>query len=140
MIPAEISAAATDLASDGWVKVGRIQDLPMLEGRRTTIEGRRVAVFRLLNDELAVIDATCPHKGGTLQDGLVADNCVTCPLHDRRIDLSTGEMIGYEDSVAVHEVHKAGDDIWVRLSATPETPTEAERAAASDATPAAAAV
>lgn len=114
-IPAEISAAATDLASDGWVKVGRLQDLPLLEGRRTTIAGRKVAVFRLLDDELSVIDAVCPHKAGPLQDGLVADNCVTCPLHDRRIDLSTGQMIGFEERVAVHEVHRAGDDIWVRL-------------------------
>ncbi|MBJ7473150.1 MAG: nitrite reductase (NAD(P)H) small subunit [Solirubrobacteraceae bacterium] len=127
MIPAEISAAATDLASDGWVKVGRVQDLPVLEGRRTTIEGRRVAVFRLL-DGLAAIDATCPHKAGPLQDGLVADNCVTCPLHDRRIDLSTGQMIGYDDAVAVHEVHQHGDEVWVRLSQVPQTPTEAERA------------
>lgn len=115
-IPAAISAASTDLASDGWVRVGRIDDLPLLEGRRTTIDGHRVAVFRLL-DGLAAIDAVCPHKAGPLQDGLVADNCVTCPLHDRRIDLSTGEMIGYDESVAVHEVHQAGDDVWVRLAA-----------------------
>ena len=114
-IPAAISAAATDLASDGWVRVGRIQDLPMLEGRRTTIAGRKIAVFRLLEDELAVIDAVCPHKAGPLQDGLVADNCVTCPLHDRRINLATGQMIGFEETVAVHEVHRADDDIWVRL-------------------------
>jgi nitrite reductase (NADH) small subunit len=135
MIPAEITAAATDLASDGWVRVGRLQDLPVLEGRRTTIDGRRVAVFRMLDDALSAIDATCPHKAGPLQDGLVADNCVTCPLHDRRIDLSTGQMIGYDDSVAVHEVHQAGGDVWVRLSSTPQTLTEAERAG--DAAPAA---
>ena len=127
MIPAEISTAATDMASDGWVRVGRLQDLPVLEGRRTTIAGRRVAVFRLL-DGLAAIDATCPHKAGPLQDGLVADNCVTCPLHDRRIDLSTGQMIGYDDTVAVHEVLQTGDDVWVRLSSTPQTLSEAERA------------
>lgn len=128
-IPTAISAAATDLASDGWVRVGRVDDLPMLEGRRTTIDGRRVAVFRLTGDELAAIDATCPHRGGPLQDGLVADNCVTCPLHDRRIDLTTGQMVGHDDVVAVHEVHRAGDEIWVRLSQTPELAPEAERAA-----------
>jgi len=115
-IPANVTAAATDLGSQGWFRVGMVDDLPMLEGRRTTIDGRRVAVFRL-QDGLAAIDATCPHKGGPLQDGLVADSCVTCPLHDRRIDLRTGEMIGYDGAVAVHEVHLDGDDVWVRLAA-----------------------
>src|SRR5688500_336157 len=92
----------------------------MLEGRRTTVAGRTVAVFPLLDDELRVVVTVCPHKAGPLQDGLVADNCVTCPLHDRRVDLSTGQMIGFEETVAVHEVHLAGDDIWVRLVADAE--------------------
>ncbi|MBO9533199.1 MAG: nitrite reductase (NAD(P)H) small subunit [Solirubrobacteraceae bacterium] len=116
MIPAEIAAAATDLASAGWLKVGTVHDIPELEGRRTTIDGHKVAVFRLL-DGFAAIDAECPHKRGPLQDGLVADGCVTCPLHDRRIDLETGDVIGHEgEGVAVHEVHVVGDDLWVRLA------------------------
>lgn len=115
-LPTSIATAATDHASDGWVRVARLDDLPLLEGRRTTINGHRVAVFRL-NDGLAAIDADCPHRRGPLQDGLVADSCVTCPLHDRRFDLRTGEMVGGGDSVAVHEVHLDGEDVWVRLSA-----------------------
>ncbi|MFT4035282.1 MAG: nitrite reductase small subunit NirD [Patulibacter sp.] len=119
-IPATVAAAATDLASDGWVRVGRTDDLPMLEGRRTTINGHRVAVFRLPTG-FAAIDAVCPHKAGPLQDGLVADNCVTCPLHDRRFDLTTGEVVGGgEGSVAVHEVHVAGSELWVRMRADRE--------------------
>lgn len=115
-IPADIAAAATDLASAGWVLVGTVADLPMLEGRRITIDGRRVAVFRLPSG-FAAIDAECPHRRGPLQDGLVADGCVTCPLHDRRIDLRTGEVQGHDgETVAVHEMHIDGDDLWVRLS------------------------
>jgi nitrite reductase (NADH) small subunit len=117
MIPTEIAAAATDLASAGWVKVATVDDVPPFEGRRTTIEGRKVAVFRL-SDGFAAIDAECPHKQGPLQDGLVAGDCVTCPLHDRRISLTTGLVEGHEgESVGVHEVHVDGDDLWVRLTA-----------------------
>lgn len=116
--PATLSPA--DLEQDGWVHVGRFDDVPLLEGRRTTIGTRRVAVFRL-PDGLAAIDATCPHRGGPLQDGLVADNCVTCPLHDRRIDLSTGAVQGHDEHVAVHEVVRVGDDLWVRVDG-PGTP------------------
>jgi nitrite reductase (NADH) small subunit len=104
----------TRLSEEGWVHVGVVDDVPLLEGRRTTIAGRRVALFRLLNG-LAAIDADCPHQGGPLQDGLVADSCVTCPLHDRRIDLTTGAMIGGGGAVTVHEVHVDGPDVWLRL-------------------------
>ncbi|MDQ8043171.1 MAG: Rieske 2Fe-2S domain-containing protein [Solirubrobacteraceae bacterium] len=110
---------AAGLTAEGWVRVGRLADLPMLEGRRTTIAGRRVAVFRLAGDALAAIDATCPHKGGPLQDGLVADDCVTCPLHDRRVDLTTGQMLGHDDVVAVHGVQLVGGDVWVRVAEGP---------------------
>ena len=104
------------LYAEGWLHVCSLGDLPFMEGRRTTIDGRRVAIFRL-PDRLAAIDADCPHRGGPLQDGLVADSCVTCPLHDRRFNLDTGDMLGYEGGVAVHETLIDGAlGVWVRLA------------------------
>ena len=75
-----------------WTRVGRIDDIPLLEGRSTSVDGRRIAIFRLL-DGFAAIDAHCPHAAGPLADGIVADSCVTCPLHGRRFDLATGEAL-----------------------------------------------
>ena len=45
-------------------------------------------------DGFRAIDGNCPHRGGPLSDGLVADSCVTCPLHNWRVDLTTGEVVG----------------------------------------------
>jgi nitrite reductase (NADH) small subunit len=98
----------------GWTRVGSAGDVPELEGRSVEIAGRRIAVFRL-PDGWAAIDAACPHRGGPLQDGLVADRCVTCPLHNRRFDLRTGEQQGGADSVAVHEVQERDGDLYVRV-------------------------
>ena len=102
-------------AIDTWVRVGRVEDVPPLEGRSVLVEGRRVAVFRL-PDGWAAIDAACPHLGGPLGDGLVAERCVTCPLHGRRFDLVTGEQHGGDDVVAVHEVAERDGALWVRLA------------------------
>lgn len=99
-------------------RIARAADVPMLEGRTVTIRShppRRVAVFRLL-DGWAAIDAACPHKGGPLQDGIVGDACVTCPLHGRRFDLRTGQQVGGEDRVAVHEVVERDGELWLRLA------------------------
>jgi nitrite reductase (NADH) small subunit len=97
-----------------WTCVGRVEDIPLLEGRSTSVDGRRIAIFRLL-DGLAAIDAHCPHAAGPLADGIVADACVTCPLHGRRFDLATGHALNGPEAVAVHEVREHEGEIWVRL-------------------------
>lgn len=99
-----------------WVPVGGIEDVPMLEGRSVEIDGRRIAVFRLPAG-WAAIDGACPHLAGPLSDGIVADSCVTCPLHGRRFDLLSGEQIGGDDTVAVHDIEERDGLVWVRLSA-----------------------
>lgn len=76
-----------------WIRIGRAADVPALEGRSVSFAGTRVAVFRL-PDGWAAVQHACPHAGGPLADGIVADACVTCPLHGRRFDLRTGAQQG----------------------------------------------
>lgn len=98
-----------------WTRITSPDDVPVLEGRSITVAGRRIAVYRL-PDGWAATDAACPHAGGPLQDGIVADSCVTCPLHQRRFDLRTGVQIGGTDVVAVPEVEERDGALWVRLA------------------------
>jgi nitrite reductase (NADH) small subunit len=95
------------------VAVGRVEDVPRFEGRPVTVAGRRIAIFNTPSGVRALEDA-CPHKGGPLSDGLVGDGCVVCPLHNRRIDLVTGEMDGDagERAVVVPVVERAG---WIYI-------------------------
>jgi nitrite reductase (NADH) small subunit len=105
----------TAVADPAWTLVGRVEDIPFLEGRSVTVHGRRIAIFRLPTG-LAAIDAHCPHAAGPLADGIVADSCVTCPLHGRRFDLETGLASNGPESVAVHEVHERSGELWIRLA------------------------
>jgi len=89
-----------------WVRVGRAADVPMLEGRSVSVDGRRIAVFRLPGG-WAAIDHACPHRGGPLGDGVVAERCVTCPLHNQRFSLETGARIdGEGPGVRTYEVRE----------------------------------
>ncbi len=100
---------------NGWVRIGTVDDVPVLEGRSVTVGDRRIAVFRLNDGSFRAIDAECPHAGGPLADGIVADACVTCPLHNRRFDLSTGRSDGPEQ-VDVHEVDVRDGELWLRVA------------------------
>jgi nitrite reductase (NADH) small subunit len=78
------------IVGEEWLRIGRAADVPLLEGRSVEVGERRIAVFRLA-DRWVAIDHACPHQGGPLSDGIVAEDCVICPLHNQRFSLSTGE-------------------------------------------------
>lgn len=98
------------------IRVGSVEDVPLLEGRSVAVGDRRIAVFRTARGFHA-LDAACPHRGGPLADGLVADSCVTCPLHGWRFELRSGAALGAHPGVAVHEVLERDGELWVRLAA-----------------------
>ena len=98
------------------IHVGRVEDVPLLEGRSVAVGDRRIAVFRTAQGFHALDDA-CPHRGGPLADGLVADSCVTCPLHGWRFELSGGAALGAHPGVTAHEVLERDGELWVRLAA-----------------------
>ena len=63
------------------VAVGRVDDIPLGEGRAFVVDGEQVAVFRLRDGTLHATQAACPHAGGPLADGQTDVNVLVCPLH-----------------------------------------------------------
>ena len=95
------------------VAVGRVEDVPLNEGKTVTVAGRAIALFHT-DTGFKAIAATCPHRGGPLADGLVGGGVVICPLHGWRIDLSCGEVVaGGQGSVPVYPVVER--DGWLYL-------------------------
>ncbi|MEW6582924.1 MAG: Rieske 2Fe-2S domain-containing protein [Actinomycetota bacterium] len=99
------------------VRLGPVDGIPPGEGRRFTVAGRDIAVFRLRDGRVLATDARCPHRGGPLEDGLVGMDVVVCPLHARRFSLVTGAADGEGCAVATHPVRVEGGDVVVALSA-----------------------
>ncbi|KQS59535.1 (2Fe-2S)-binding protein [Geodermatophilus sp. Leaf369] len=61
--------------------VGRVDEVPVGEGRAFSVGGTAVAVFRLRDGSLRAVAAVCPHAGGPLADGQSDARVVVCPLH-----------------------------------------------------------
>jgi nitrite reductase (NADH) small subunit len=98
----------------GFQRIGAADDVPLLEGRTVTLNGRRIAVFRT-EDGFHAVGAACPHRAGPLADGLVAGGCVTCPLHGWRFDLRTGAALGDHPGIERHEVIERAGELWLRV-------------------------
>jgi len=98
------------------ISVCRVSDVPLGEGRVVRITGRCMALFHTAVGWFALDDA-CPHRGGPLSAGILSDRCVTCPLHDRRFELTTGAALTDGEDVVAHRVELRGQRVLVRASA-----------------------
>jgi len=73
-----------------WVKAVAYEELAVNTGRTVRYYGEEVALFKLSSGKLHAIQNRCPHKEGVLAEGIVCDEHVFCPLHDRKIHLPSG--------------------------------------------------
>ena len=73
-----------------WVRITRVENIPLREGRSVQIAGHDIAIFNL-GDRFLAVENKCPHRGGPLADGIVSGRTVVCPLHAWKIDLESGQ-------------------------------------------------
>jgi len=78
-----------------WIDVGPIAAIPMRGARTVPVAGgEEVALFRTGDNQVFALLNRCPHKHGPLSQGIVHGHAVSCPLHNWRISLATGEALG----------------------------------------------
>ena len=100
-----------------WIEVGKIEDIPVLGARVVEHGEKRIAVFRNKTDEIFAINDECPHRQGQLSQGIVHDKTVTCPLHNWKIDLQSGEAKAPDEGCTGHyKVMLEDNNIFIELS------------------------
>jgi len=105
LVPAELT----------WVAAGHIADIPPISGRRVIAGDEDIAVF-CVDGQVLAIENRCPHKGGSLSEGVSADGIVTCPLHRWRFDLRSGQCPERSKVILrTYPVRREGDQIFVGI-------------------------
>ncbi len=107
------------MTDDGWIEVGKVQDIPRLGARVVRTDDYDIAVFRTADDSIFALRDKCPHKGGPLSQGIVHGNRVACPLHDWKIQLDSGIAVAPDEGCAARFPVKVEGGI-IHLSLTPE--------------------
>jgi nitrite reductase (NADH) small subunit len=75
------------------LKLCPLSAIPPGEGRNFDALGEKIAVFHARSGAVFAVQATCPHRGGPLADGLLGGSTLICPLHAWKFDLSTGAAL-----------------------------------------------
>ncbi len=107
------------LTARGEVDLGPLDDISPGQGRAYVVGGRIIAVFRERDGRLFAIDNHCPHRGGSLADGIVGDGTVICPLHGWKIELGTGRCPGEAAAVHAYAVRLVDGHVWLSVAARP---------------------
>ena len=76
---------------NNWIEIGAVEEIPKLGSRVVETAKGDIAVFRAADDHVFALRDKCPHKAGPLSQGIVHGHTVTCPLHNWKIDLASGE-------------------------------------------------
>ncbi len=95
--------------------VGRLDDIPMGEGRAYVAGGVQVAVFRLRDGSLHATQAACPHAGGPLADGQTDVDVLVCPLHLYAYRWSDGVSSGGAGALRLFPVREVDGALLVTV-------------------------
>ena len=74
-----------------WIRITAAENIPPREGRAVQLGDLSLAIFNT-GERFLAVENRCPHGGGPLADGIVGGATVTCPLHNWRVCLESGEV------------------------------------------------
>lgn len=98
------------------VFVAKRDELPKKLGRTVKIGDLELAIFKLANGDIRVIENRCPHKGGVLAEGMISGEHVFCPMHDWKISVVDGKVQDPDvGCVQTFEVEVNDEDVYVVL-------------------------
>ncbi|WP_163528546.1 nitrite reductase small subunit NirD [Halobacillus ihumii] len=98
------------------VFVAKVNELPDKLGRTVHIGSLELAIFKLADKNIRVIENRCPHKGGVLAEGMVSGEHVFCPMHDWKISTVDGKVQAPDTGcVRTFEVEVENENVYVIL-------------------------
>jgi cell fate regulator YaaT (PSP1 superfamily)/nitrite reductase/ring-hydroxylating ferredoxin subunit len=108
-------SGAIEPAVPQFRKVGRLDDLPEGRGRQVDLDGLTCAVYNV-GGTIHATENRCPHSGGPLGEGALEGPVVTCPLHQWKFDVTTGQCQHLPVvNLKRYETKVEDGDIWVKI-------------------------
>jgi 3-phenylpropionate/trans-cinnamate dioxygenase ferredoxin component len=99
-----------------FVTVATTDELGLGGVKQVHVDGKTLALFNVAGTYYA-IDDTCSHRGGSLSQGAIAGDQVTCPRHGAVFRITTGEVLrpSAQTAVAGYTVRVSGTNVEVEI-------------------------
>ena len=81
-----------NIQSDNWIFVSKENDVEVEDILRLDHENKTYCIYRL-EDGYYATDGICTHESVHLEEGLVMDDEIECPMHQGIFNIKTGKAI-----------------------------------------------
>ena len=101
---------------NGWKKLLDCPNLLPQSGQVVMMDEKPVALFNI-DGEFIAMDNKCPHRGGSLGDGEIEGDIVTCPWHGWQFNCRTGKAVE-NDAIIVrtYEIENRSEGIFIKVN------------------------
>ncbi len=99
-----------------WHRIASLHEVEPGQRKVVQIEGKELALLHT-DRGLWCIDFRCPHTGGPLGEGIIAEDEIICPLHKWKFQLCDGTHNRGTacEPAGVYQLRAEGDDVLVEL-------------------------
>ena len=100
----------------GWKKLLDCPNLLPQSGQVVMMDEKPVALFNI-DGEFIAMDNKCPHRGGSLGDGEIEGDIVTCPWHGWQFNCRTGKAVE-NDAIIVrtYDIENRSEGIFIKVN------------------------
>ena len=99
-----------------WIDACATSDIDEEDLIAWIYEGQCIAIYNTPKGYFATA-LMCTHEAQSLEEGLVIDGVIECPLHQGRFDIATGKALGAPvfDDLQTYPVKVEGERVFVQL-------------------------
>ena len=103
--------------SDEWKLVCKVEDIEMEDLIRFDYEDKTFCVYRL-EDGFYATDGICTHEDVHLEEGLVMDSEIECPMHQGIFDIKSGKAISPPacDDLKTYPVKVENEEVYININ------------------------
>lgn len=101
---------------NGWINACTTSDIDEEDLIRWEHSGHVYAIYNT-DDGFFATDGMCTHEEQSLEDGLVIDRVIECPLHGGRFDIQTGKALSAPVCVdlKIYPVKIENDQVFIQI-------------------------
>ena len=105
------------MSDNNWILVGTADNIEVEDIIRFDHNDKTFCVYKL-EDGFYATDGICTHEAVHLEDGLVMDNEIECPMHQGIFNIKTGAVIQDPpcESLKTYDVKVDGEKIYINLT------------------------
>ena len=99
-----------------WHLVGTTDNMEVEDILRFDHENKTFCIY-MLEDGFYATDGICTHETVHLEDGIVMDNEVECPMHQGVFDIKTGKAVSPPacDDLKTYPVKVEDNNIYIQI-------------------------